>query len=43
MRTHYKAWAKPFLDEHPEISVSLEEIPNLKDFYLEIGSPLSDI
>lgn len=38
MRTRYKAWAKPFLDEHPEISVSLEEIPSLKDFYLEIGS-----
>ena len=38
MRTHYKAWAKPFLDEHLEISIALDEIPNLKDFYLEIGS-----
>ena len=38
MRTHYKAWAKPFLDEHLEISIPLDEIPNLKDFYLEIGS-----
>ena len=42
MRTHYKAWAKPFLDEHPEISISLEEIPHQKDFCLEIGSGKGD-
>lgn len=38
MRTHYKAWAKPFIDEHPEYSLSDEEIAKLNDFVLEIGS-----
>lgn len=38
MRTKYKAWAKPFLDEHKEVQIELEELANLKDVYLEIGS-----
>ena len=38
MRTKFKAWAKPYLDEHPEISFKEEELSSLKDFYLEIGS-----
>lgn len=38
MRTHYKAWAKPFIDEHPEYSLSDEEISKLNNFVLEIGS-----
>lgn len=38
MRTKYKPWAKPYLVEHEEISLKDEEISNLKDFYLEIGS-----
>ena len=37
MRTKYKAWAKPFIDEHPEVGVSEEDLSSLKDFYLEIG------
>ena len=38
MRTKYKAWAKPFLDEHKEVQIELEELANRKDVYLEIGS-----
>ena len=42
MRTKYKAWAKPFIDEHPEVGVSEEDLSSLKDFYLEIGSGKGD-
>lgn len=42
MRTKYKPWAKPYLDEHQEISISLEEIKNLSNVYLEIGSGKGD-
>ena len=38
MRTKYKAWAKPFLDEHPEISVDNDTLSKMKDYVLEIGS-----
>ena len=38
MRTKYKAWAKPFLDEHLEVSISNEELTASKNFVLEIGS-----
>lgn len=38
MRTKFKAWAKPFLDEHPEISLPMEELSSLNYIYLEIGS-----
>ena len=42
MRTKFKAWAEPYLIEHPEISYSQEQIENLSDFYLEIGSGKGD-
>ena len=42
MRTKYKAWAKPFIDEHPEVGVCEEDLSSLKDFYLEIGSGKGD-
>jgi tRNA (guanine-N7-)-methyltransferase len=42
MRTKFKAWAEPFLNEHPEISLTNEEISELNDFYLEIGSGKGD-
>ena len=42
MRTKYKAWAKPFIDEHPEVGVSEEDLSSLKNFYLEIGSGKGD-
>lgn len=38
MRTKYKPWAKPFLEEHKEISVSLEELEKMSSYCLEIGS-----
>ncbi len=38
MRTKFKAWAQPFLDEHKEVQYNKEELSSLKDFYLEIGS-----
>ena len=38
MRTKFKPWAKPFLDEHQEVQYKLEDFPTIKDLYLEIGS-----
>lgn len=38
MRTKYKPWAKPYIDEHPEVGVTNEELSSLEDFVLEIGS-----
>ena len=39
MRTKYKAWSKPFLEEHKEVQIELDELKNLsKEIYLEIGS-----
>lgn len=38
MRTKFKAWAEPFLNEHPEVQIDLEGIKKMDQFYLEIGS-----
>ena len=38
MRTRFKKWTVPYIEEHQEYSLSDEEISSLKDFYLEIGS-----
>ena len=38
MRTHFKAWAEPFINEHPDYSLTDEEISELDNFQLEIGS-----
>ena len=39
MRTKFKAWTKPYIDEHPEVMLNLEHIKALdKVFALEIGS-----
>ena len=38
MRTKFKAWAEPFINEHPEYSLTDEEISKLDGFELEIGS-----
>lgn len=39
MRTKFKAWTKPYLEEHQEVQLSLEQVRNLEDnIYLEIGS-----
>ena len=42
MRTKFKAWAEPYLEEHPEVSYTDEEIEKLTDVYLEIGSGKGD-
>ena len=42
MRTKYKAWAEPYINEHPEVSLSEEELSTLDNFYLEIGSGKGD-
>lgn len=39
MRTKYKPWAKPYIDEHKEVTFSKEELLSFdKPYYLEIGS-----
>ena len=38
MRTKYKPWAKPYIEEHTEVMCSFDTINNYKDYYLEIGS-----
>ena len=39
MRTKFKPWTKPYIDEHPEAMLDLEQIKALDDvFALEIGS-----
>ena len=41
MRTKFKAWAEPYLAEHPEASIKIEDLSNI-DYYLEIGSGKGD-
>ena len=38
MRTKYKPWAKPYLEEHTEVQVTEEVLSTLDNLYLEIGS-----
>ena len=39
MRTKYKPWAKPYIEEHTEVMLSLERLKEIpQPFYLEIGS-----
>ena len=39
MRTKYKPWALPYLNEHKEVQITLDEIKELNaPIYLEIGS-----
>ena len=39
MRTKFKPWTKPYIDEHPEVMLNLEQIKALQNvFALEIGS-----
>ena len=38
MRTKFKAWAEPYINDHPEYALTNEEISSLDNFYLEIGS-----
>lgn len=38
MRTKFKAWAEPYINEHPEVMLVGEDLSSLKSFSLEIGS-----
>ena len=38
MRTKYKPWAKPYIEEHTEVMCPFDNINNYKNYYLEIGS-----
>lgn len=42
MRTKFKAWAEPYINEHPEVLCSNDEIKNSFNFVLEIGSGKGD-
>ncbi|MBR0295706.1 MAG: tRNA (guanosine(46)-N7)-methyltransferase TrmB [Bacilli bacterium] len=37
MRTKYKPWAKPYIDEHPELMYPIEDVKKLSNLHLEIG------
>ena len=38
MRTKYKPWAKPYIEEHTEVMCPFDMINSYEDYYLEIGS-----
>ena len=38
MRTKYKPWAKPYIEEHTEVMCAFDAINNCENYYLEIGS-----
>ncbi|NLB48536.1 MAG: tRNA (guanosine(46)-N7)-methyltransferase TrmB [Erysipelotrichia bacterium] len=38
MRPRFKAWAEPYLKAHSEITLSVEQINSLPNYYLEIGA-----
>ena len=38
MRTKYKPWAKPYIEEQTEVMCPFDNINNYKNYYLEIGS-----
>ena len=37
MRTKYKPWAKPYLDEHQEVQFPFEQLKTLSHLHLELG------
>ena len=38
MRTKFKAWAEPFINEHPEVMCPFDKLNDQGSYYLEIGS-----
>lgn len=42
MRTKFKAWAEPYINEHKEVSISIDDLLNVSNYYLEIGAGKGD-
>ena len=38
MRTKFKAWAEPYINEHPEVMCPFDKLNEQGSYYLEIGS-----
>ena len=38
MRTKFKAWAEPFINEHPEVMCPFDKLNEQGSYYLEIGA-----
>ena len=38
MRTKFKAWAEPYVNEHPEVMCPFDKLNEQGSYYLEIGS-----
>lgn len=38
MRTKFKAWTKPYLEEHKEVELSYDDLKSMDNINLEIGS-----
>ena len=38
MRTKFKAWAEPFMNEHPEVMCPFDKLNEQGSYYLEIGA-----
>lgn len=38
MRTKFKPWAEPFINEHTEVTCPFDKLNDYKNYYLEIGS-----
>ena len=38
MRTKFKAWAEPYINEHPEVMCPFDKLNDQGSYYLEIGS-----
>lgn len=38
MRTKYKPWTKPYIEEHTEVMCSFDAINNYQEYHLEVGS-----
>ena len=38
MRTKFKAWAEPYINEHPQVMCPFDKLNEQGSYYLEIGS-----
>lgn len=42
MRTKFKAWAEPYINDHQEVTCSFDELKEKDNFVLEVGSGKGD-